>query len=158
MRYVSHPASLDTNPTPHTLPHTIRIRTRYSRTYKCTKENTGFPAGNRAIKVPGLPGAGQTQTGLPVQFTSATPVRCWSYGTQHTHVRYYVHSLLPLAFIEFVAQLLACKLMPLAFCVHWLTEERGQQQRKMEHGTLHELMNTISSLYQWECTLKFPDL
>ena len=28
----------------------------------------------------------------------------------------------------------------------------------MEHGTLHELLNNISSLYQWECTLNFPDL
>ena len=28
----------------------------------------------------------------------------------------------------------------------------------MEHGTVHELLNTISSLYQWECALNFPDL
>jgi len=98
------------------------------------------------------------KTGRSGASGATPPVRCWSYGTQNTHVRFYVHTLLPLAFIEFVAQLLACKLVPLGFCVHWLTEERGQQQSKMENGTLHELLNTISSLHQWECTLNFPDL
>jgi hypothetical protein len=53
-----------------------------------------------------------------------------------------------LAFTEYVAQLLACKVVPLAFCVNLLTEAQGQQQSKMEHGTLHELLNTISSFYK----------